>query len=187
MIKKILCTALLSIAPLVYAQSSYAQDSVDTSKTDTATASAVAAPSFLGMDIIESKPLNEVWIDSGFLSYHWDRDKDLNGNNYGLGAEYRFSTVATVTAGRFYNSDRAYSDYAGVYYQPIELGPFRLGAVAGGFNGYPNMKGGGWFLAAIPMASAEWGRFGFNLAFVPSLQNRLYGAISLQIKVKVWD
>jgi len=184
--KKILCATLFSIASI-----SQAQEAADTSKTESATNSAtsaaVNAPSFLGMDIIESKPLNEVWIDSGFLSYHWDRDKNLNGNNYGLGAEYRFSTVATVTAGRFYNSDRAYSDYAGIYYQPIELGPFRLGAVAGGFNGYPNMKGGGWFLAAIPMASAEWGRFGINLAFVPSLQNRLYGAISLQIKVKVWD
>jgi len=150
--------------------------------------SATAQPStFLGMDIIDSKPLNEVWIDSGFESYHFNRNEGLNGNNYGLGADYRLSTTTALTAGRFYNSNRDYSDYAGIYYQPLQLGPFRLGAVAGGFNGYPNMKNGGWFLAAIPTASAEWGRFGINLAFVPTLKNRLYGAISLQIKIKVWD
>jgi len=157
---------------------------------DDAPAAVAAAPetkTLLGVDLIDSTPLNEVWIDSGFASYHWDRDKGLNGNNYGLGAEYRFSTVAALTAGRFYNSNREYSNYVGVYYQPLQLGPFRIGAVAGGFNGYPNMKEGGWFLAAVPMVSAEWNRFGINLAIVPSLQNRLYGAISLQIKIKVWD
>ena len=141
----------------------------------------------LGMNLIDSTPVNEVWVDSGFASYHFDRDKGLNGNNYGLGAEYRYSTVSALTAGRVYNSNREFSDYLGVYYQPLQIGPFRVGAVAGGFNGYPNMKNGGWFLAAVPMIGAEWGRFGINLAIVPTLQNRLYGAVSLQIKVKVWD
>ncbi|PRC91536.1 hypothetical protein [Solimicrobium silvestre] len=145
------------------------------------------ADTILGMDVIESQPLNEAWLDSGFLSYHFDRDKGLNGDNYGLGAEYRFSTVNAVTVGRFYNSDREYSNYAGLYYQPLAIGPFRLGVVAGGFNGYPKMKDGGWFLAAIPMASAEWGRVGLNIAIVPSYKDRLYGAISLQLKIKVWD
>lgn len=146
-----------------------------------------AEDTLLGMDVIDSQPLNEVWIDSGFYSYHFDRNANLNGNNYGLGAEYRFSSVGTVTAGRFYNSDRAYSNYAGVYYQPLAIGPFRLGAVVGGFNGYPKMKEGGWFLAAIPMASVEWKRVGLNIAYVPTLKDRLYGAISVQLKVKVWD
>ena len=71
---------------------------------------APVSATLLGMDLIDSTPLKEVWIDSGFASYHWDRDKGLNGNNYGLGAEYRFSTVSALTAGRFYNSNREYSD-----------------------------------------------------------------------------
>ena len=139
------------------------------------------------MDEVDAQPLNNLWIDSGFYSYHWDRDKNLNNNNYGLGAEYQFSTVSSITAGRFYNSDREYSNYLGLYYQPLQLGAFHLGAVAGGFNGYPHMKNGNWFLAAIPVASAEWGKFGLNIAFVPSIQNRLYGAVSVQLKVKIWD
>lgn len=180
MLKKILCVALLgfSLNSTLWAQESSQPVRADVPST---------TPTFLGMELVESMPVSEVWIDSGFLSYHWDRDRHLNNDNYGLGAEYRFSTVSSITVGRFYNSDRAYSNYAGVYYQPIALGPLRLGAVFGGFNGYPHMKNGGWFLAAVPMVSAEWQRVGFNLAFVPSLQNRLYGAVSLQIKVKVWD
>lgn len=136
---------------------------------------------------IESKPLGELWLNPGFYSYHFQRDKGLNDSNPGIGAEYRVSTVASLTAGRFYNSDRDYSNYAGFYYQPWAIGPVRIGAVIGGFNGYPKMHDGGWFLAAIPMLSYEYGRVGLNVAIVPSYKDRLYGAISFQFKLKVLD
>lgn len=134
----------------------------------------------------DGKPISEVWLNPGFLSYHWDRDKDLNGDNYGLGAEYRFSTVASVTAGEFYNSDRKTSKYLGLYYQPIGIGPVRFGAVVGGFNGYPKEKNGGWFPALIPVASYDYKMVGLNLSFVPSYQNRLYGALSFQFNLRVY-
>lgn len=137
--------------------------------------------------VIESKPLREVWINPGFYSYHFQRDKNLNDSNPGLGAEYRFSTVASATAGRFYNSDRYYSNYAGVYYQPVALGPVRLGAVVGGFNGYPKMRNGGWFLAAIPTLSFDCKSVGVNVAVVPTYKDRLYGALSIQLKLKVFE
>lgn len=138
-------------------------------------------------ETIESAPLKEVWLNGGFYSYHFDRDKDLNDSNPGLGAEYRFSTVASATAGRFYNSDRAYSNYIGVYYQPFKVGPVRLGAVVGAFNGYPKMRDGGWFPALIPTASLEYKSVGVNVAFVPKYKDRLYGALSIQLKLKVFD
>ena len=147
----------------------------------------VHAESSQMFDVIESKPLKEVWFNPGFYSYHFQRDKNLNDSNPGFGVEYRFSTVASVTAGRFYNSDRRYSNYAGFYYQPVALGPVRLGAVVGGFNGYPKMRDGGWFLAAIPVASVEYKSFGVNIAVVPKYKDRLYGAISFQPKVKVFE
>jgi len=136
--------------------------------------------------LVESRPVSEVWLNGGFYSQHFDRDKGLNNNNLGLGAEYRFSTVASATVGRFYNSDREYSNYVGVYYQPVYIGPLRLGVVAGGFNGYPKMRHGDWFLAAIPVASIEYKRIGLNLAIIPSYKDRLYGALSFQLKVKVF-
>ena len=138
-------------------------------------------------ELIENKPLNELWISPGFYSYHFDRDRNLNDSNPGIGAEYRFSTVASATAGRFYNSDRKYSNYAGVYYQPIALGPLRLGAVVGGFDGYPKMRNGGWFLAAIPVISVEYQRVGVIFAVIPKYKDRLYGALSIQLKLKVFD
>ena len=102
---------------------------------------------------IENQPLSELWVNPGFYSYHFQRDKGFDDTNPGLGVEYRFSTVASVTAGRFHNSDRRMSNYAGIYYQPWSIGPVRLGAVVGGFDGYPKMRNGGWFLAAIPVVS----------------------------------
>jgi hypothetical protein len=134
---------------------------------------------------IEGKPLSELWMNAGFYSLHFQRDKGLNDKNPGLGVEYRLSTVTTLTAGRFYNSDRAYSNYAGVYYQPFAIGRVRLGAVVGGFNGYPKMRDGGWFLAAIPAASMEFDRVGLNISVVPTYKDRLYGAISFSLRLKL--
>ena len=139
------------------------------------------------LKITDNKPLNEVWLNAGFYSYHFQRDKGLNDGNPGFGAEYRFSTVSSLTAGRFHNSERKYSNYAGIYYQPIMIGPVRLGAVIGGFNGYPKAVNGGWFLAAIPAASVEYQRLGVNLTIVPSYKDRLYGAVSIQFKLKIFD
>lgn len=137
-------------------------------------------------ETIESAPLNEVWLNGGFYTAHFQRDKDLNGANGGIGAEWRFSTVASATAGRFYNSDRAYSNYVGVFYQPWKIGPVRVGAVVGGFDGYPKMRNGGWFPAAIPTLSYEYERVGINVAIIPSYKDRLYGGISLQLKLKAF-
>lgn len=136
---------------------------------------------------IESEPLSELWMNVGFYSRHFQRDKGLNDRNPGLGVEYRFSTVSSLTAGRFYNSDREYSNYVGLYYQPIALGALRLGLVGGAFNGYPKHENGDWFLAALPVASIEYRRIGVNLAVIPSYKDRLYGALSLQLKFKAFD
>jgi hypothetical protein len=73
------------------------------------------------------RPKSELWIDSGFATYHFNRDKDLNGGNAASGRIPLLGTLA-ATAGRFYNSDREYSNYAGVIWQPYALGPVRLGA-----------------------------------------------------------
>lgn len=136
---------------------------------------------------IEPVALKEFWVDSGFATVHFDRDKDLNGANGGLGAEYRFRADLAATAGRFYNSDRQYSNYVGAIWQPYAIGPVRLGAVIGGFNGYPHMRDGGWFPALIPMATIEYRRFGVNVGFVPSYKDRLYGGVSLQLKFRLTE
>src|ERR1700741_1407906 len=103
---------------------------------------------------------NDAWLDTGFATWHFQSDKNLNGKNPGLGAEYRINEESAVTLGRFYNSDRQHSNYAGVYYQPWAVAGVPWGAVFGGFNGYPKMRAGGWFLAAIPAMTWEYQRMG---------------------------
>ena len=103
----------------------------------------------------ESDRLNQVWLDTGFITHHFQSDLDLNGHNGGVGMEYRFSESMAVTAGRFYNSDREHSRYAGLYYQPWSFHGVKLGAVVGGFDGYPKMREGGWFLALVPGATGR--------------------------------
>jgi len=135
---------------------------------------------------IAADPKSELWIDSGFATYHFDHDKNLNGGNRGLGVEYRFAGTMAAAAGRFVNSDRYYSNYAGVLWQPYALGPVRLGAAIAAFDGYPKMRDRGWFPAVIPTFTYEYQRVGLNVGVIPTYKDRLYGGISVQLKVKLF-
>ena len=135
---------------------------------------------------IDNQPLNEFWVSTGFETWHFDSGQGLNDHNPGWGIDYRFATTLSITGGKFFNSDRHDSSYLGTSWQPISAGPFRLGMFAGLLDGYPRMEGGGAFLAAVPAISAEYGRIGANLIIIPTIQDRLYGGISLQLKLKLY-
>ncbi len=130
---------------------------------------------------------SRLWLNAGFYSAHVDTDTGLRNANPGLGFEYRISDDWGATAGRFINSDDARSSYIGAYYQPWRWGTMKLGVVAGAFNGYPKAFNGGWFPAVIPAASLESGHWGLNVALVPPLKDRLYGALSFQLKFRFQD
>ena len=174
---------LLLLAGLI--TNSQAQATASTTTTQTATEKSDTSDSVF--QILEPKTQNQLWINPGMASYHFQKDQNLNGGNWGAGLEYRFNTVASVTAGRFYNSDRAYSNYAGVYYQPVAIGPIKLGAVFGGFSGYPQTNNGGWFAAAVPALTWEGDWVGANIFVIPTISDRVHGAISLQLKLKIFD
>lgn len=137
--------------------------------------------------IIESKPISELWLNPGMYSYHLKNDKKMNDNNYGIGAEYRYSTVSAVTVGVFNNSYRQTSHYLGWYWQPLSLGPFRVGAVIGAMNGYTKERNGNWFFIGIPTANIEYERIGAaaSLMYVPS-HAKDGGAITLQLRFRVF-
>lgn len=128
--------------------------------------------------------LARTWVNPGFYSYHFERDKNLNNVNTGLGIEVPLSDRYSLTAGVFENSDRATSHYVGLYVMPFDIGPFKAGAVVGGFNGYPNANHGGWFPAIIPVVALEGRQLGLNVSFVPTVQDKLHGAISFQLKYR---
>jgi len=138
-------------------------------------------------ELIEPESRSELWLNAGMYSYHYDKSQNFNNNNIGFGAEYRFSSVASVTVGGFKNSDSTHSNYAGIYWQPIAVGPVNIGVVGGGFNGYSSTNNGGWFPAIFPAATIEGKWIGANLFFIPTVGDRVHGAISLQLKLKVLD
>lgn len=145
-----------------------------------------AADEFSPFDKIEYQPLNEFWVSTGFETWHFDSGLGLNGHNPGWGAEYRYATTSALIGGQFYNSDRRTSNYLGGSWYPVSAGIFRFGLFAGLFDGYPKMQNGGVFAALVPVISGEYGRFGANLIIVPTIENRLYGGLSLQLKLKLY-
>ena len=149
--------------------------------------SAIADDSSSWIHVVEPEPKSELWINPGMYSYHFQKDQNLNNNNWGIGLEYRFNSVASVTLGNFKNSDNGHSSYAGIYYQPIAIGPLKVGVVAGGFNGYQSTNNGGWFPALLPALTIEEGRFGANIFFIPTVGDKVHGAISLQLKIKLYE
>ena len=128
---------------------------------------------------------SRLWVNAGFYSAHFDTGKGLRNANPGLGFEYKLDDAWSATAGRFINSDNAKSSYIGAYYQPWTVSGIKLGVVGGAFNGYPKAFNGGWFPAVIPAATWEGERFGLNVALVPPLKDRLYGAVSFQLKLRL--
>ena len=127
---------------------------------------------------------SRLWVNAGFYSAHFDRQKGLRDANPGFGVEYRIDENWSATAGRFINSNDAHSSYLGAYYQPWTVSGVKLGLVGGAFNGYPNAFNGGWFPAIIPTATLERGHWGLNVALVPPLKDRLYGALTFQLKYR---
>jgi len=131
--------------------------------------------------------VKRLWLNAGLYSAHFDSNKGLRNANPGLGFEYRLNNDWSATAGRFINSDSAHSNYVGAYYQPWTASGVKLGVVGGVFNGYPKAFNGGWFPAVLPVASWEGERLGLNVALVPPLKDRLYGAVSFQLKVRLGE
>jgi hypothetical protein len=137
------------------------------------------------VSFVESKLITEIWLNPGFYSYHFQRSKGLNDNNIGLGGEYRYSTTSSISLGVYENSDNLTSHYIGWYWQPLAVGSVRIGAVVGLIDGYHTWSGD-WFIAAIPAASFEYKNIGANLLLIPGFQDKLYGSITLQLKIRVY-
>lgn len=150
-------------------------------------ASSCFADSYGPIDFIEQTEKNEIWLNPGLLSYHFDQSRNFNAVNYGFGAEYKFSSVASLTAGTFRNSNYHQSNYIGAYWQPIAIGPINIGVVAGGFNGYSSNNNGGWFPAILPAFTVEGKWVGLNLIVIPTIGDRVSGSLSFQLKFKAFD
>ena len=132
----------------------------------------------------------QVWLNPGIYSQHFDSSKGLRNSNFGFGAEVKIAEDHRLMAGTFINSNSHRSRYGAYQWLPlhwqwkgVQIG---AGVVAGAFDGYPNYRSGGWFVAPVPVVSIEGTTFGVNLTLIPTVANRFDGALALQFKVKVW-
>ena len=132
----------------------------------------------------------QVWLNPGFYSYHFDRDKNLRENNIGLGVEVLLAPDHGLMGGTFMNSLDERSYYAAYQWRPLHWRPAGVQVSAGVavalIDGYPTYKDGGWFLSLLPVLSIEGRRIGINFSIIPTLKDRVDGAIAVQVKLRVW-
>lgn len=149
-----------------------------------------SAPAHSEQAAASSPAAGQIWLASGFFSYHLNRKKDYNERNTGLAVEYTLNRLTWFTIGHYENSIRRPSTYLHAVYTPFELGPIRLGGAVGLLNGYPALRGGRFAPVALPVATSTFKLFnhdvGINLAYIPTISNRVQGAVAVQFKLRVW-
>ena len=132
----------------------------------------------------------QIWLNPGLYSHHFKRNAGYRENNIGIGAEVLLTDDHALMAGSFINSDRQRSRYGLYEWRPLHwrVSGVKLsaGIAAAAFDGYPRYRDGGWFAAALPLLAVEGERIGINLALIPSIPNRLSGALAIQLKLRVW-
>jgi hypothetical protein len=132
----------------------------------------------------------QVWINPGFFSWHFDRSKDFREDNWGVGVEVVLAPDHAVMAGNYINSNRERSRYAAYQWRPLHWRPWDIDVSAGiglgVFDGYPKTNDGGWFAGLFPVLAVEGKRVGANFSIVPTIKDRVNGALVLQIKLRVW-
>lgn len=127
-----------------------------------------------------------LWVNVGGFSKHFE-DRGRNETNLGLGAEYRLRSDVSIMAGYHENSLRLRTKYSAVNYQPLMLGPLKIGASVGVMTGYPAMNKGGSFFAALPMVTYEGNHVGFNFGVIPNVPSKyVEGAFVIQFKFKAF-
>ena len=128
--------------------------------------------------------IKSIWLNAGFLSHHLQNDQSFNDTNTGLGIEVPLSSVYSLTAGQYINSNNATTHYLGACVMPLQWGTTKAGFAVGGFNGYPTYKGGGWFAAAVPALEIETHNWGLNILYVPPVIPQVASVLSFQIKYR---
>lgn len=123
------------------------------------------------------------YLTQNLTSYHFDRKKNRNENNYGLGYEEKDGDTSKMIGG-YRNSFNRNSLYALAGYTPVHLGNTSLGVFGGGVTGYAKVP----IPALGLLMQYENGDYGANLNLVPPMKLRGHkteGFVGLQLKKKL--
>ncbi len=127
-----------------------------------------------------------VWVNPGVYAHHFQHDKDLRDNNYGLGFEVTLSQSTAFAAGVYRNSHDFESHYFGLAWKPLQIGPAKFGLVGLAVDGYPRAHNGQWIPAALAVMSLEGERLGVNFFLAPNYGDKVHGAFIMQLKLRIW-
>lgn len=143
-----------------------------------------------GASAADAEFSRQAWINPGIYSYHFDRSAGFRDNNVGFGVEVLLAPDHAVMGGTFINSQSARTYYGAYQWRPLHWHPGGIdvsaGILLGAFDGYPSYRGGGWFVAPMPVLAIDGKRVGINLSIVPKVADGMGAAMSFQIKLRVW-
>jgi len=115
----------------------------------------------------------EQYVVATMASYHFDRSKEHNEQNFGLGYEYKFNEDWRVGAGFYKNSFYRHTNYVFGGYTPLTVYGTSVGLIGGLASGYTSER-------LDPLlglfVTKEWSGFGVNVLIHPA-------ALALQIKM----
>jgi len=120
------------------------------------------------------------WTVATVRSYHHQRNKKHNEDNWGLGAEKNLTREWTFAAGFYDNSYDQRSVYAGMIWTPIHIDYVHFGLSGGVVDGYGKHP---FSFFLFPVMAVQGKNYGFNIALVPSFHTS-YTVIGLQLKAK---
>ena len=113
----------------------------------------------------------EVWITSGFRSWHVDESsRHYRQNNNGGGVELVLSDRKSIYLGTYMNSLNKPATYLGFAYQPwhpFHLEGLKVGVISTLATGYT--KDGSAVFVPLPTITYEQRGFGINLISVPTV------------------
>jgi hypothetical protein len=117
---------------------------------------------------------DETWLVTTVGSYHFNRAKDYNERNFGLGYEHNYEDNRRGHLGFYKNSLNRTTLYALGSYTPYRVGEWETGVIVGIGTGYSSRPINGMFSF---VTIREWENVGVNFLVHPA-------AIALQVKVK---
>ncbi|MBI1892068.1 MAG: hypothetical protein HYS18_15590 [Burkholderiales bacterium] len=126
----------------------------------------------------------QFWMNFGGMSQHFKNANKFNQQNAGFGIEYALDKERSLVIGEYYNSVRGDTRYLGAAWKPLQFGPIKIGALAGMVDGYPKMRGGGFFPVVLPLLAFETRYVGLNLTVMPSIPGQVSGCVALQLKYR---
>lgn len=115
------------------------------------------------------------YLVSTVTSYHFDRHRDYNERNFGLGWERRYSDEWAGSLGYYRNSYDRLTVYTFASYTPWTVATWRMGVVFGVVTGYDEDRPSTWLTG---VATRDFGGLGLNVVFAPA-------ALAFQVKWRI--